>query len=191
MPAEYLAAATNVLSEILAHQELDADDLRQATDVACKALNRLYNDPDLERAFNALNGVEHGQRTAVHSIVDDTSHFTVHFMRRELNLLEKECKLDCRVIEALRKAARDVHEAVRAEQPSFAVLKRRILIFRDEACGVSAEVKRVLDQPRERDRIVKYTLMIIGVLVILGERELRWAELLLASRDRRLLEARM
>jgi hypothetical protein len=153
VPLEYLASATNTLAQTLSHQELDVHDFRVATGVACKALNSLYADSDLDDAFTSPETLGQQHRATVTNIVEGVEHFTAHFLRAEMDMLETACHVDRSFVNALRGAALDLRKATLAETPSLLILKQRISTLRDEACGVSAEIKRLVNR---RKRLGSY-----------------------------------
>jgi hypothetical protein len=163
-----LAAATNELARILVHQELTAAQFREATGIACKALNGLYNDPEFELAFISLRTIADREFQALTGIISEVDHFTNHFLRRELVMLETEFRIDPCLLHALRSAARDLREAVRAENPGLVVIKQRIAALRDEACSISAGVKRILEAPARRNNLIRYTLAGVGGVAVIA-----------------------
>jgi hypothetical protein len=168
VPLGDLAAATNELTRIFVHHELRSEDFRDATGIACKALNGLYNDPDFDDAFLSLQNVAEQEAEHVGAIIDDVEHFTEHFLRRELKMLEQEFHIDPLMLRALRTAAHELRTAVRAEHPSFLQLKQRVGSLRDEACAISAGVKDVLDGPSRRKRLLRYALTGVGGVVMIA-----------------------
>lgn len=157
-----LVAASNELARILVHQELRPEQFRDATGIACKALNNLYVDPELDHALDSLQTLGERDCTDLASIINDVDHFTRHFLRRELDMLDKELKIDRRILDALRAAAADLREAVRSEEPRLVMIKQRVSSLRDEACAVSAGVKRFLDRPQQRNQVIRYALTSVG-----------------------------
>lgn len=165
---EDLVAATNELTRILVHQELREEHFRDATGIACKALNNLYVDREFDYAFTILRSTAELECERLAIIINEVDHFAKHFLRRELSMLEQEFKINTRLVSALRSAAHELREAVLAEKPELLIVKQRIGSLRDEACAISAGLKRILEVPARRHRLTKYALAGLGAVTLVA-----------------------
>lgn len=164
-----LTAATNELTRIFVKQELGPEDFRAATGIACKALNALYYDQELDEAFVSLSELSERESKLVNSIIDEVDHFTIYFLRRELDMLEEQFHVDPLLLAAVRRAAQELQAAVRAEHPNLVQVKQRIASLRDDACAISSGVKTSLGQSDRRKRLLQYALTGLGGIVIIAD----------------------
>jgi hypothetical protein len=165
---EDFAASTNELTRIFVRQELGPQDFRDATGIACKALNNLYNDREFATAFTSLSALADQQAEQVSKVIDDIDHFTRHFLRREFKLLEENFQIEPLLLAAVRTAAQDLQLLVRSERPSWLQVRRRVASLRDDACAISHGLKQVLELPIRKKRLLRYAIGALGGVVMIG-----------------------
>lgn len=163
MSLHYLAAAANEMIRVMwRHRPPEKQDLSDAANIGCNALEDLIDDPEFVSSVERLAQFQRENEREYHRILDDLEHFK-DFLRAEKRLLLKY-GLNEELVNRLLDAAEGQISAIREHRINLEQLHDAITRIRREACGASETIQDELAQ-RRRTQIILYTL---GAAVVIA-----------------------
>lgn len=163
---DYLVQAANEVSRLAvlpAHPT--PEEYGRAAGIACKAFNRLYNDQQFTGVLKTMSLRVRATNATFNEITGSLQHFKVFFVPRDIELLANH-GVEADLLRILADRAEELLVSIREHRVDEGRIGVQLLFLRDDACELSAQLRRSKERQDSRRRLRRYAFALGGTTII-------------------------